>query len=84
MSIKYLAFITMEFYPLTTGEIGRYIHNMLVAMSSSDRARTVVILVGEALDLALVRTELGVSMKANCRHVADRLEGENRVKLKVW
>ena len=53
--MKYLAFVTMEFYPLTTGEIGRVIHNMLVAMPSSDRARTVVILVGEALDLALAR-----------------------------
>ena len=53
--MKYLAFVTMEFYPLTMGEIGRVIHNMLVAMSSSDRARTVVILVGEALDLGLAK-----------------------------
>ena len=53
--MKYLAFVTMEFYPLTMGEIGRVIHNMLVAMPSSDRARTVVILVGEALDLGLAR-----------------------------
>ena len=51
--MKYLAFVTMEFYPLTAGEIGRVIHNMLVAMPSSDRARTVVILVGEALDLGV-------------------------------
>ena len=53
--MKYLAFATMEFYPLTTGEVGRIIHNMLVAMPNSDRARTVVILVGEALDLGLAR-----------------------------
>ena len=53
--MKYLAFVTMEFQPLTAGEIGRVIHNMLVAMPSSDRARTVVILVGEALDLGLAR-----------------------------
>ena len=53
--MKHLAFVTMDFYPLTTGEIGRIIHNMLVAMPSSDRARTVVILVGEALDLGLAR-----------------------------
>ena len=53
--MKYLAFVTMEFYPLTAGEIGRVIHNMLVSMPSSDRARTVVILVGEALDLGLAR-----------------------------
>jgi lipopolysaccharide biosynthesis protein/glycosyltransferase involved in cell wall biosynthesis len=52
---KYLAFVTMEIYPLTTGEIGRFIHNMLVTMPSSDRGRTVVILVGEALDLGLAR-----------------------------
>lgn len=53
--MKHLAFVTMDFYPLTTGEVGRVIHNMLVAMPSSDRARTVVILLGEALDLALAR-----------------------------
>ena len=55
MCMKYLAFVTMDFYPLTTGEIGRVIHNMLVAMPSIDRARTAVILVGEALDLGLAR-----------------------------
>ena len=53
--MKYLAFVTTEFYPLTTGEIGLIVHEMLAAMPSSDRARAVVILVGEALDLALAR-----------------------------
>ena len=53
--MKYLVFVTTEFYPLTTGEIGLIVHEMLAAMPSSDRARAVVILVGEALDLALAR-----------------------------
>ena len=55
--MKYLAIVTMELYPLTAGEIGRGVRNMLAAMPETDLARTVVILVGDALDLALARAE---------------------------
>ena len=53
--MKYLAIVTMELYPLTAGEIGWGGHNMLASMSKTDLARTVVILVGEAMDLAMAR-----------------------------
>ncbi len=53
--MKHLAFATMEMYPLTAGGIGRVLYNMLVTMSETDRQRSVVILVGETLNVSLAR-----------------------------
>jgi glycosyltransferase involved in cell wall biosynthesis/predicted SAM-dependent methyltransferase len=53
---NFLVFVTVELYPLSTGESGKLIINLLSAMSEMDRTRSIVILADEALDQCLART----------------------------
>lgn len=53
--MKYLAFVTMELYPLTAGGIGRVMYNILETMSPEDRARTVVLLTADGIDIRLAQ-----------------------------
>jgi len=47
-----LVFVTFELSPFSAGGIGRVIHNQLKAMSAADRARSIVVLLDEKVDVA--------------------------------
>ena len=74
--MKNRAIVTMELYPLTAGEIGRVVRNMLTAMPETDRARTFVILVGDALSQALVSAGFPDVRFENLDDVAEVQESE--------
>jgi len=75
-NMKNLAIVTMELYPLTAGEIGRGVRNILTAMPEADLARTVVIWVGDALSQALVSAEFPDVRFENLDEVAEVQESE--------